>query len=191
MMMESCGQLDFYSHKVSAVAQAQAEVVCDAFKHQTPSSLQLSHPSDKQKRLLSHCFVIFISLESLFIIVRNIPLFVRDGFFISVRHSSLFKLGHIHQRDLRLQFEKLKWKVAVGCKCSQQSDCCSNKQASQLIGIDYWMSEKMQSQLLAKIHWPVIVAESLCAHFFLCWRFLYQDHSKWRAEAENLDVVFF
>lgn len=37
---------------------------------------------------------------------------------------------------------RLKWKVSIGCKLSQQPDCCSNKQAFQLIGIDHWMSEK-------------------------------------------------
>lgn len=37
---------------------------------------------------------------------------------------------------------RLKWKVAIGCKLSQQPHCCSNKQAFQLIGIDHWMSEK-------------------------------------------------
>lgn len=56
------------------------KVASHAFRHQTPSSLQLSHPSNKQKRQLSHCFVIFISWGSLFIILHNIPPFVWVGF---------------------------------------------------------------------------------------------------------------
>lgn len=56
------------------------KVARSAFRHQTPSSLQLSHPSNKRERQLSHCFVIFISWESLFIILHNIPLFVWVGF---------------------------------------------------------------------------------------------------------------
>lgn len=72
--------LTFSPTRFQGFHELRPKVGSHAFRHQTPSSLQLSHPSNKQKRQLSHCFVIFISWGSLFIILHNIPLFVWVGF---------------------------------------------------------------------------------------------------------------